>query len=54
METMLETEEEISDYELERGKPMPSFAHAMTTNAAACRIPRFSGTARTISRLARF
>lgn len=30
METMLETEEEISDYELERGKPMPSFAHAMT------------------------
>jgi Uma2 family endonuclease len=28
METMLESEEEISDYQRERGKPMPSFEHS--------------------------
>jgi Uma2 family endonuclease len=30
MDTILEIEEEISDYERERGKPMPSFEHALT------------------------
>jgi Uma2 family endonuclease len=30
METMLEIDEELSDYERERGKPMPSLAHSRT------------------------
>jgi Uma2 family endonuclease len=30
---MIAEEEEISDYEQERGKPMPSFEHAMTQRA---------------------
>jgi Uma2 family endonuclease len=29
METMLERDKEISEYELERGKPMPSFSHSL-------------------------
>jgi Uma2 family endonuclease len=29
-ETLIETVEEISDYELERGKPIPSFVHGIT------------------------
>ncbi|MFN3562193.1 MAG: Uma2 family endonuclease [Chloroherpetonaceae bacterium] len=30
IETLTETTKEISDYELERGKPMPSFIHGIT------------------------
>ncbi len=42
METMLEIEEEISDYELERGKPMPSLAHAMTQLKLSLLISEYS------------
>ena len=41
METLLEHDAEISDYELERGKPMPSFEHGMTQRQLILSLDRY-------------
>jgi len=41
METILEFDEQISEYELERGKPMPSFEHGMTQRQFILSLDRY-------------
>ncbi|MFN3345974.1 MAG: Uma2 family endonuclease [Chloroherpetonaceae bacterium] len=41
IETLTETTKEISDYELERGKPMPSFLHGITQIRIGSALSRF-------------
>jgi Uma2 family endonuclease len=42
MDTILEFDEEISDYELERGKPMPSYGHSKAQLRLLLQIAEFS------------